>query len=92
MWTVLEAAEVKKELRRCPQRIRERYEQWKAIVSAGGPSHLLVLPGLRDEALSGRWRGFRSSRLNLQWRVIYQVQSERIVVAVVRISPHDCRR
>jgi addiction module RelE/StbE family toxin len=92
MWTVLEAAEVKKELRRCPQRIREKYEQWKAIVSAGGPSHLLALPGLRDEALTGRWRGFRSSRLSLQWRVIYQVQSERIVVAVVRISPHDYRR
>jgi addiction module RelE/StbE family toxin len=92
MWTVLEAAEVKKELRRCPQRIREKYEQWKAIVSAGGPSHLLALSGLHDEALTGRWRGFRSSQLNLQWRVIYQVQSERVVVAVVRISLHDYGR
>jgi addiction module RelE/StbE family toxin len=92
MWTVLEAAEVKKELRRCPQRILDKYEQWKAIVSAGGPSNLLVLPGLHDEALTGRWRGFRSSRLSLQWRVVYQVQRERVVVAVVRISAHDYKR
>ena len=89
MWTILEASEVKKELRRCPQRIREKYEQWKAIVQAGGPKALLNLPGLHDEALRGRWREFRSSRLNLQWRVVYQVQAAHVTIAVVRISAHD---
>jgi addiction module RelE/StbE family toxin len=92
MWTILEASEVKKELRRCPQCIRESYEQWKAIVRTGGPKALLGLSGLHDEALHGRWRGFRSSRLNLQWRVLYQVQAEKVTVAVVRISAHDYKR
>jgi addiction module RelE/StbE family toxin len=92
MWTVLEAAEVKKELRRCPQRIRDKYEQWKVIVRTGGPRSLAALPGLHDEPLAGQWRGFRSSRLSLQWRVIYQVQGERVTVVVVRISAHDYGR
>jgi addiction module RelE/StbE family toxin len=91
MWTVLEATEVKKELRRCPQPVLAKYEQWKALVTHGGPQSLRHLRGLRDENLHGRWEGFRSSRLDLQWRVVYQVQSERIVVVVVRISTHDYR-
>jgi len=91
MWTVLEASEVKKELRRCPQPVLEKYEQWKALVTHGGPQSLRQLRGLRDERLRGKWEGFRSSRLDQQWRVIYQVQSERIVVIVVRISAHDYR-
>jgi addiction module RelE/StbE family toxin len=89
MWTILEASEVKKELRRCPQRIREKYDQWKTLVRTGGPKVLLNLQGLHDEPLQGQWRAFRSSRLNLQWRVIYQVQAESVTVAVVRISAHD---
>ncbi len=92
MWTVREAAEVRKELRRCPQHIREKYEQWKALVRTGGPNTLLRLPGLHEEALAGEWRGFRASRLNVQWRVIYLVQEESVAVAVVRISAHDDRR
>jgi hypothetical protein len=55
MWTVLEAAEVKKELRRCPQEILDKYQQWKAIVAASGPQGLRQLSGLHDEALRGRW-------------------------------------
>jgi addiction module RelE/StbE family toxin len=91
MWTILEASEVKKELRRCPQRILDKYEQWKAIVRASGPSALLALRGLNDEALKGRWRGFRSSRLSLRWRVAYEVRREQVTVVVVRISAHDYR-
>jgi addiction module RelE/StbE family toxin len=91
MWTILQASEVKKELRRCPQRILDKYEQWKAIVQASGPSALLALRGLNDGVLKGRWRGFRSSRLNLQWRVVYEVRREQVTVVVVRISAHDYR-
>jgi addiction module RelE/StbE family toxin len=91
MWTILEASAVEKELQRCPRAILEKYEQWKAIVQSGGPQALRQLRGLRDEALKGRWRDFRSSRLGLQWRVIYQVQASLVSVAVVRISAHDYR-
>ena len=75
-----------------PSRIREKYEQWKALVRTGGPRVLLNLPGLHDEPLQGQWREFRLSRLNLQWRVIYQVPTKSVTVAVVRVSAHDCGR
>ena len=89
MWQIEEATEVKKELRRCPQQVLAKYEAWKAHVRHGGPQTLRQLSGLKDEALKGKLAGFRSSRLNIQWRIIYQVQNERVTVVVVQISPHD---
>lgn len=89
MWQINEATAVKKELRRCPQQILEKYEAWKAHVRHGGPQVLKQLRGLKDEALKGNLEGFRSSRLSIQWRVIYRVQNEQVVVVVVSISPHD---
>jgi mRNA-degrading endonuclease YafQ of YafQ-DinJ toxin-antitoxin module len=42
--------------------------------------------------LRGDWRGYRSSRLNQQYRVIYRIERKRIQVEVVRIDAHDYRR
>ncbi|TAN04900.1 MAG: type II toxin-antitoxin system mRNA interferase toxin, RelE/StbE family [Rhodanobacteraceae bacterium] len=39
-----------------------------------------LIRGFRDEALSGDWKGHRSSRLNEQWRVIYSVESDVMIV------------
>jgi DNA-binding XRE family transcriptional regulator/plasmid maintenance system killer protein len=72
--------------------VQKKYEMWKDIVRASGPFGLAAVPGLHDEALSGRWCGYRSSRLNQQWRVIYKVLGSQFVVDVVRITPHDYRR
>ena len=33
-----------------------------------------LVKGFSDEALKGAWSGFRSSRLNKQWRLIYQIE------------------
>jgi len=57
-----------------------------------GPEGLLKIKGLRDEALKGEWKGYRSSRLNLQYRVIYKVEKEEILVKVVKVTPHDYQR
>lgn len=57
-----------------------------------GPQGLRVIKGFHDEALSGDWKGSRSSRLNEQWRVIYSVKADVITVQVVRVTPHDYRR
>ena len=51
-----------------------------------------LIKGFRDEALSGDWKGFRSSRLNEQWRVIYTVEAAVMIVQVVRVTAHDYRR
>jgi addiction module RelE/StbE family toxin len=61
-------------------------------MSLSGPQGLRLINGLNDEALSGEWRGYRSSRLTLQYRVIYKVERDRVLVRVENVSPHDYRR
>ena len=94
MWKILEHHQADKELSsgRIPVEILKRYEKWKDIAMLSGPQGLRVIMGFRDEALSGDWKGFRSSRLNDQWRVIYSVEADVMTVQVVRVTPHDYRR
>ena len=94
MWRIEEHRQADKELSsgRVPLDILKRYEKWKDIAMLSGPQGLRAIKGFRDEALSGDWKGYRSSRLNEQWRVIYQVVSDALLVQVVRVTPHDYRR
>ena len=94
MWTILEHRQADKELSsgRVPVEILKRYEKWKDIAMLSGPQGLRAIKGFRDEALSGDWKGYRSSRLNEQWRVIYQVVADALLVQVIRVTPHDYRR
>jgi mRNA-degrading endonuclease YafQ of YafQ-DinJ toxin-antitoxin module len=92
MWTVFEHKRVSKCLSAAPIEVRKRYEKWKDIVSISGPPGLRNIKGFHDEALGGKWGGFRSSRLNIQYRVIYRVRKEQIFVQVETITPHDYRR
>jgi addiction module RelE/StbE family toxin len=93
MWRIEEHRDVDKELSgRVPIDILKRYEKWKDIASLSGPPGLRAIKGFRDEALSGKWKGFRSSRLNEQWRVIYKVVADALLVQVVRFTPHDYGR
>jgi toxin HigB-1 len=93
MWTIQEHRNVDKELSaRVPLDILKRYEKWKDIASLSGPQGLRAIRGFHDEALAGRWKGYRSSRLNEQWRVIYRIVAAALLVQVVRVTPHDYRR
>jgi addiction module RelE/StbE family toxin len=49
-------------------------------------------PGFNDEALGGDWKDHRSSRLNQQYRVIYRIQRDAVLVEVVNVTAHDYRR
>jgi len=77
---------------RDPMEILKRYEKWKDIASLSGPQGLRAIRGFHDEALAGKWKGYRSSRLNEQWRVIYRIVADALLVQVVRVTPHDYRR
>lgn len=92
MWQILEHRRVDKALGAAPLEVQQRYEKWKDIVRISGPQGLKLIRGFNDEALSGNWKGFRSSRLNIQYRVIYKVQKDQVLVKVERITPHDYRR
>jgi toxin HigB-1 len=92
MWEIYEHRRLEKGLKRLPVQILKRYEKWKDIVRITGPGGLKLIKGFHDEALRGEWQGHRSSRLGDQFRVIYQVVAQEVVVLVVDITAHDYRR
>ena len=92
MWEVYEDRRTAKRLDRLPVEILKRYEKWKDIVTMSGPAGLRLIKGFRDEALSGQWVRHRSSRLGIQWRVIYRVEATEIQVLVTAVTPHGYRR
>jgi addiction module RelE/StbE family toxin len=92
MWVVYEHQRLERQLKRLPKDVLKRYEKWKDIVTISGPQGLWLIKGLHDEALFGKWKGHRSSRLNLQHRVFYRVEGEQVLVEVVSITAHDYRK
>ena len=92
MWDVCEHRRVDKQLGKLPEDVLKRYEKWKDIVEISGPSGLRLIRGFRDEALRGDWKGHRSSRLNQQYRVIYRVVGDQLLIEVIEVNPHDYRR
>jgi len=92
MWRIEEHRRVDKRLSGAPKEILKRYEKWKDIASISGPHGLRLIKGLHDEALSGEWAGYRSSRLGSQWRLVYQVVMDELLFRVALIAPHDYRR
>lgn len=91
MWVVYEHRQLEKRFNRLPGEILKRYEKWKDIVNNSGPAGLRLIRGFNDEALKGEWDGYRSSRLGLQYRIIYQVVAEEVCVFVIDITAHDYR-
>ena len=92
MWEIYEHRKVEKQLKSLPTEVLKRYEKWKDIVFISGPLGLKLIKGFRDEALRGEWKGHRSSRLSAQYRVIYMVENEKVLVKVMSVTPHDYRR
>lgn len=92
MWEIYEHRNASKQLDRLPVDVLKRYEKWKDIVRVSGPPGLRRIRGFHDESLRGEWRGHRSSRLNQQYRVIYRIDGDRVLIEVVSVTPHDYRR
>ena len=88
----MERARTGKQLDSAPLEIQRRYGKWNDIARISGPLGLRAIRGFRDEALSGKWNGHRSSRLNLQYRIIYRVVASQFLFQVVEVTPHDYRR
>ena len=90
MWEVYEHRRAAKRLDRLPKEVLKRYEKWKDIVRISGPDGLRLIKGFHDEALHGEWKGHRSSRLGEQYRVIYMVGEQKVLV--IDVTAHDYRR
>lgn len=92
MWRVLEHRRLSRRIAKVPIEVLKRYEKWKDIVHLSGPTGLRRIKGFNDEALRGEWKGHRSSRLGKQYRVIYKIRKEEVLVLVVELTAHDYRR
>ncbi len=92
MWEIYEHRRVARQLSRLPTEILKRYEKWKDVVGISGPAALRLIKGFHDETLRGEWLGHRSSRLSLQYRVIYRVANRQCEVLVIDITAHDYRK
>jgi len=89
MWRVVQHRNLRKKMRKLPKPVLEKYLKWVDVVEQSGPEQLRKLSGLHDEGLGGKLKGHRSSRLGLQYRVIYQIQKEQVLVLVIDINAHD---
>jgi len=92
MWRIEEHRRVDKQALSVPRDVLKRYEKWKDIAMVSGPPGLRLIKGFHDEALSGEWKGHRSCRLGLQYRVIYRVAPGLQLFQVISITAHDYRR
>ena len=92
MWEILEHRRVSRKHDRLPLEVLKRYEKWKDIVRISGPKGLRLIKGFHDEALRSEWKGHRSSRLGLQYRVVYRIVAREVLVQVIDLTAHDYRR
>jgi proteic killer suppression protein len=91
MWTIVEARDAAKALDKLPRHVAEKYAIWCAIVRQSGPPGLRAIKSFHDEKLAGKLANRRSSRLSNQWRVLYHVEADSVIVYVDRVTPHDYR-
>jgi len=88
MWHIREHHNLDKIIAKLPLQVVKKYELWKDIVFRHGPDKLREFPGFHDEKLKGDLEGQRSSRLNIQYRVIYSIEKEMVSVYVIDITSH----
>lgn len=89
MWIIKEHVGIRKACRKAPRVVVKKYELWKNLVFRHGPAKLREFPGFHDEKLRGGRAGQRSSRLSLQYRVIYEVDRKIVTVYVLEVTPHE---
>jgi proteic killer suppression protein len=91
VWRVIELKPARKALDRAPDAIVKNWDAWLQIVRQSGPDGLRRIKGFHDEALDGKWKGHRSSRLSRDYRIIYREHRDEVEVVVVDVSKHDYR-
>jgi len=88
MWHIVEHRSIAGICGKLPVQVVKKFELWKDLVFRHGPDKLREFPGFHDEKLKGARTGQRSSRLNIQYRVIYRVETDFVRVSVIDINAH----
>ena len=91
VWNVYETKVVTRNLRKLPKQVQRKYKVWVEVVRSGGSANLQNFPGFKDESLQGELRSCRSSRLNIQYRVVYSEKKDVKEIVVIKVTPHEYR-
>ena len=83
----------RKQFPKLPTPIFRKLTNWVSSVEELGLPEVQKIKGYHDEPLQGELQGKRSVRLNIQWRIIYEIapSNDLVVVTVERITPHEYR-
>jgi len=91
IWQVEEHPSVDKSLAKIPSQVVLKYQFWLDMMQYHGPVAVMKWRGFRDEKLKGEWFGYRASRLNRQYRVIYRIERKMVRVFVEKVDAHTYR-
>ncbi len=68
-------------------------KRWIADLEEQGLEFVQHKADWRDHSLAGKWEGHRAISFSYRGRVIYQVENEKIIVRVVRVTAdHDYKK
>ena len=84
-WQITEARLIARQLQKAPVEIQQKYAIWRDRVEQFGPD---LRGGYRVHSLRGRRKGQQSARLSRQWRVIFKVFADQLVVEALELTPH----
>jgi proteic killer suppression protein len=78
-------------LLKTPAHITQKLLAWATAVKEQGLRQVRKIPGYHDEPLEGKWRGFRSIRLNRSYRAIYKIAENDTIefVDVIEVNKHE---
>lgn len=81
----------RKQLVHLPEHIIRKFALWADLVEFEGLVAARSIPGFRDHALQGDWKGYRAVRLNNAYRAIYTVRKDGSIetVYVEQVNKHD---
>lgn len=88
MWKVYEAKDIAKKLKKTPTQVQRKYKAWVEVIKNGGSKNLKNFSGFKDEKLKGDLRECRSSRLNIQYRVVYKEDRRVKEIYVLKVTAH----
>ena len=81
----------KKDLGKVPKYIYRKLMLWILQIELEGLEKVRMIHGYHDEPLRGQRTGQRSIRLNIVYRVIYEIHGDGIIefVSIEEVNRHD---
>ena len=87
-WEVVDYKHTKV-INKLPIQCKKKYAVFKYIAQHSGLDGLGASPGFKLEVLKGKLSGLYSIRLNIAYRVVFDVKDEIRVIDILEVSKHE---